>query len=131
MVSLAEVARGITLVPGCSCVTCREAHYVGTVAEARAGELLVSCLTPQQRQDFVQQGWFTHEGAHGRYRFTLYGVGGWVDAREDYHHLCISTTGGLPLADNCVALLLLLRADEKEFRRVMNTPHFAYSPFRY
>lgn len=108
---------------------CREARDVGTVAEARAAELLVSCLTPQQRQDFVQQGWFTHEGAGHRYRFTLYGVGQWSDIQNGYGHLCISATGALPLADNCVALLLLLRADEKEFRRVMNTPKFAYSPY--
>jgi hypothetical protein len=94
-------------------------------AERQAEMLLRELLTPEQRHAYERDKKFHVITASGR-RYE-------VDCQRRMHNIfdvddqgrrvqehCIYQQGNLPLADNTAAQLLLLRANEDEFRRIAN-----------
>jgi hypothetical protein len=94
-------------------------------AERQADLLLRELLTPEQRAAYESERRFHVITESGR-RYE-------VDCRQRMHNIfdvdangrrvmehCIYQVGNLPLPDNTAAQLLLLRANEEEFRRIAN-----------
>jgi hypothetical protein len=93
-------------------------------AEAKAERLLLSCLTPEQRETYQRRSCFylyTREGR--KYRIDK----GWagnvklVDETDQVlSSFCIHPSITVPYADNMLGQKLMLEADEKTFMRVAN-----------
>jgi hypothetical protein len=94
-------------------------------AEQQAENLLLELLTPEQRAGYRDAKKF-HVIAQSGKRYE-------VDCRKRMHNVfevnpagkrveehCIYQRGDLPLPDNIAAQVLLLTADEEEFRRIAN-----------
>jgi hypothetical protein len=94
-------------------------------AEAKARDLLLASLTPDQRASLHAVRWFVVEGKSGRrYRVHDGHVMGNVDVLEEgrvLYRLCghIGDTD-MPLADHLLAQKLMLEADEDAFLQIAN-----------
>jgi hypothetical protein len=82
-------------------------------AELRAEALLLSWLSPRQREQYRSHGWFDVVTAGGnRYR-----IWPWKVARLDVRRCayCIEAIPWVPAADEMLAKKLLLETDEQRF----------------
>lgn len=99
-------------------------------ADKRAANLLRSLLSPEQIADLEKHRRF--------YLTTESGQRYEIDCKKRMHNVfevdangkrlvehCIYQKGELPLADNAAAQLLLLKADENEFKRISNKTRLA------
>lgn len=97
-----------------------------TAANARAEELLLSLLTPEQAECYRDKGWFEVRGSRGgRWRIRNRGQSGNVDlmpeiGEEREATYCAHPPGNLPDADAYVAQMLQLVTDEEGFKKVAN-----------
>lgn len=104
---------------------CENERRLRIAAEKRAADLLRELLNPQQRAEYDERSRFYLRTASGR-RYE-------VDCKQKMHNVfevdaagnrieehCIYASGDVPLPDNAAAQLLLLRANEDEFRRIAN-----------
>jgi len=95
-------------------------------ADQRAQELLLSLLTPQQRESYLDKGWFEVRGSKGgRWRIRNKGQSGNVDLMPEIGEerdatYCAHPPGGLPNADAHLAQMLALVTDEESFLRTAN-----------
>jgi hypothetical protein len=96
------------------------------VASARAEELLLSLLTPEQAASYRERGWFEVRGSQGgRWRIRNRGQSGNVDlmpeiGEEREATYCAHPPGSLPDADAHTAQMLQLVTDEDAFLKVAN-----------
>lgn len=103
-----------------------ERRRVRAVASARAEELLLSLLSPEQARTWREHGWFEVQGSRGgRWRIRNRGQSGNVDlmpeiGQERLATYCAHPPDGLPDADAHLAQMLHLATDEDGFRRVAN-----------
>ncbi len=108
----------------------KKADEIRVKAEARANQLLRELLTPDQRVQYDDKRRF--------YVITDSGKRYEVDCQKKMHNVfevdavgkrieehCIYANGNVPLPDNAAAQLLLLRANEPEFRRIANQRRLA------
>jgi hypothetical protein len=106
----------------------REAERVRETAAAdrRAQELLLSLLSPEQRESYLDRGWFEVRGSRGgRWRIRDRGQSGNVDLMPEIGEerdatYCAHPPGGLPAADAHLAQMLALVTDEESFVRIAN-----------
>ncbi len=93
-------------------------------ADTRARSLLLSCLTPEQEQEFIAHSRFTVTAPSGnRYRIhagTQYNVQRLNEAGNGVEYLCAGPTGNVPLWDWMLAQKLMLEADEGAFLKKAN-----------
>jgi hypothetical protein len=96
-------------------------------ANARARELLLEHLTPQQRETFTKHHWFIVEGGRSKQKYRINGhrgLSGNVDvvgaSNRVSHRLCAHLNSTLPMGDQLVAQKLMLEFDEDEFLRIAN-----------
>jgi hypothetical protein len=91
--------------------------------ETRSRELLLSKLTPEQRDTFDKNNWFVVVGGKTK---TLYRVEGHtlvaniVVLVAAVHRLCGHCNRSLPMADQLLAQKLMLEYDEEEFLKIAN-----------
>jgi hypothetical protein len=94
------------------------------LAKERAMELLLSHLTPQQRETFEANKWFIVEGglSKKRYRINMKGhLVANIDALDDGHRLCAhADLHSVPMGDHLLAQKLMLQYDEERFLRIAN-----------
>ena len=97
----------------------------------RARRLLEAHLNPYQVSCLHRQGWFIEKTPVGNvYAFHLsLEAGAWITSPggSDW---CIGIRDNIPYADQLLALLLFLRADERSFRAIANTNHVWPKPRR-
>lgn len=96
-------------------------------SDATARFLLLSCLTPTQREQWEQGQWFT---AIGNYSGTEYDIGrGGSMVRGKWYDSLFETTREfrlcvmigephIPVADHYLAIKLMIESDEKAFREI-------------
>jgi hypothetical protein len=94
-------------------------------ARARAHALLLSHLTPAQRQTFETNKWFVVEGGRSktRYRVRSHACAGNIellDGERVTHRLCGHCDHTIPLGDQLLAQKLMLELDEDEFLKLAN-----------
>jgi hypothetical protein len=95
-------------------------------ANARALELLLSVLTPEQRASYLDEGWFEVRGSRGgRWRIRNRGQSGNVDLMPEIGEerdatYCAHPPGSLPNADAHLAQMLALVTDEEKFVATAN-----------
>lgn len=97
-------------------------------AQARSKELLLSHLTPAQRDTFEKNQWFVVEGGRSRqlYRIRSTGISGNIDVLEGRpgkvtHRLCCHLRDvSVPLFDHILAQKIWIEADEDQFLRTAN-----------
>jgi hypothetical protein len=82
-------------------------------AELRAEALLLSWLSPFQRAQYLERGWFEVSTATGR-RYRI-GRGPVVRLEPPGSAYCIEATSPVPVADELLANKLLLETDERRF----------------
>ena len=99
-------------------ITVMEALAPRLSAEVRARQLLLRCLTSEQREDFERQGCFTVQvPGWGRFRVlprTMFNV----QDTESGIFYCAAPEGLLPLSDQLLAQKLVLENDPERFFRV-------------
>lgn len=94
-------------------------------AEERAEVLLLSHLTPKQKEDYVKHKYICFKGRSGaNYRIRAGSHVGNVDVmdkkgKEVMHHLCAHPTH-VPMADTLLTQLFTLRHHEADFLRIAN-----------
>lgn len=97
-------------------------------AEARAKELLLSYLTPEQQKTFKDHGWFVVEGGRSKTKYRIRtgaGVAGNIqELNSNGHvaasHCCHASDHTLPHHDHWLAQKTMLECAEDDFRRVTN-----------
>lgn len=90
-------------------------------ARKRANLLLRQFLSKEQRHQYDDRGWFTVKTAAREYRFDAYG--GVYQTEPTTKNMCINSVDHrIPPADQLLAKLMLLHADEDLFRLVANSP---------
>jgi hypothetical protein len=94
-------------------------------ARARAHALLLSHLTPAQRQTFEINKWFIVEGGRSKakYRIRGHACAGNVellDGERVTHRLCCHCGPTIPLGDQLLTQKLMLELDEEEFLKLAN-----------
>lgn len=95
-------------------------------ARAKAEELLLSLLAPEQQRTYAEHGWFEVRGSRGgRWRIRNRGQAGNVDlmpeiGEEREATYCAHPPERLPDADAYVAQMLHLVTDEDGFKKVAN-----------
>jgi hypothetical protein len=95
-------------------------------AKARALALLLSHLTPAQRQTFEANKWFIVEGGRSKTRYRIRGqtCAGNVELLDGEeratHRLCCHCDHTIPLGDQLLAQKLMLELDEDEFLKLAN-----------
>jgi hypothetical protein len=94
-------------------------------ARTRAHALLLSHLTPAQRQTFEANKWFVVEGGRSktRYRIRSHACAGNIellDGEQVTHRLCGHCDHTIPLGDQLLAQKLMLELDEDEFLKLAN-----------
>lgn len=95
---------------------------------AKARELLLSHLTPEQRRTFERNKWFVVEGGVTKKRYRIDASGGVagnvreLNARGDVVHTYCAHLGDrlIPPDDHYLTQKLMLEYDEQEFLRVAN-----------
>jgi hypothetical protein len=112
----------------------RQAHQVreqhSTEARDRSRELLLSHLTPAQRETFERNKWFIVEGGLSKQRYRIRALGHMV-ANIDVlsgpalelvsHRLCgHCDLEAVPLFDQLLAQKMMLELDEERFLKVAN-----------
>jgi hypothetical protein len=81
-------------------------------AELREEALLLGWLSPSQRAQYLERGWFEVRTVTGRYRI---GRGAIVRLEPRGSAYCIEATSPVPVADEMLANKLLLETDERRF----------------
>lgn len=96
-------------------------------AMARARELLLEHLTPQQRKTFEENGWFIVRGGQSKkqYRISTQGYAGNVSELHDSGHAAArycahAPANAIPLHDHFIAQKYMLEFAEDDFLRVAN-----------
>lgn len=90
-------------------------------AQKRADLLLRQFLSKEQRAHYKKWTWFTVETTTHEYRFDAYG--GVYQTEPTPKNMCIQAVDHrIPVADQLLAKLMLLHADEDLFRLVANSP---------
>jgi hypothetical protein len=89
-------------------------------AELRAEALLLGWLSPSQRAQYLERGWFEVKTATGRYRIRPRGV---VRLEPPGSAYCIEATSPVPVADEMLANKLLLETDERRFLATAHRYH--------
>jgi hypothetical protein len=103
----------------------------GIAAKARARELLVARLTPEQRETFERNKWFIVIGGKSKRRYRIRDTGctvanidllGELPGGGVVHRLCGHIDGGYmcPLEDHLLGQKLSLEHDEERFLAVAN-----------
>jgi hypothetical protein len=89
-------------------------------AELRAEALLLSWLSPRQRAQYLERGWFEVRTVTGRYR-----IGRGVTVRLEPHGsaYCMEAMSPVPVADELLANKLLLETDERRFLATAHRYH--------
>lgn len=100
-------------------------QHAKEAADARATELLMSLLTPDQQDQYLERGAIEVVTASGRHMLLRKGWAGNVaelcpTTRRPLRRFCIHPRDALPDADNVAAQLLLLQADEALFFATAN-----------
>ena len=95
------------------------------VADERAEQLLLSCLTAEQRMAWrTRRCFYVILGSGRRYRFDSNTYQGNVklvnEADEVLSSFCIHLRMGIPIYDHLLAQKLMLEADEQTFMRIAN-----------
>lgn len=96
------------------------------VATDRARELLLEHLTLQQRETFVENGWFVVEGGRTKTKYRI--RGGTLVANIDVldkrdrstHRLCGHAQSHIPMGDQLLSQKIMLELAEDEFLRLAN-----------
>lgn len=95
-------------------------------AELQARDLLLRCLSSEQRASLERDKWFVVEGRSGR-RYRVRDLGHTVanidvlEGERVTHRLCGHLQdGAIPLADHLLAQKLMLEGDEDSFLRLAN-----------
>jgi len=104
----------------------REEHARSVAASERAGELLLEHLTPQQRETYVNNGWFVVEGGRTKTKYRI--RGGTVVANIDVldrkdrstHRLCGHAQSHIPMGDQLLSQKIMLELAEDDFLRLAN-----------
>jgi hypothetical protein len=95
-------------------------HEADPQADERARELLVRCLSPEQRRMFKDDGTFVVETPAGmRYRITSNDTYNVIDVASGARY-CAYPGGVLPHADRMLGQKLVLETDPDSFFRVAN-----------
>lgn len=109
-----------------------EVAQASKAAHDRANELLLSNLTPAQRETIKQHGWFIVEGGKTKKPYRIYTgtIAGNIVEMEGERpraRICchIPSNLNLPRPDNTLAQKLMLEANEDEFLRLANRTMFA------
>ena len=89
-------------------------------AELRAEALLLSWLSPSQRAQYLERGWFEVKTVTGRYRI---GPGTIVRLEPRGSAYCTEATSPVPVADEMLANKLLLETDERRFLATAHRYH--------
>ena len=89
-------------------------------AELRAEALLLGWLSPSQRAQYLERGWFEVKTATGRYRIRPRRV---VRLEPPGSAYCIEATSPVPVADEMLATKLLLETDERRFLATAHRYH--------
>jgi hypothetical protein len=96
-------------------------------SDARARSLLISCMTPTQREQWTNGQWFTVIGNISGIEYDI-GRGGsmvrikgysplWDTIREA--RLCVQIgEPSIPVADHYLAIKLMIESDERAFRKI-------------
>jgi hypothetical protein len=103
-------------------------HPIDDAAKARARELLLDSLTPEQRAMFELQGWFIVWGGKSGRKYRIRGNRESVVANIDVmdqdwvtQRLCgHCPPGQVPFADQLLAQKLMLEFAEEDFLRIAN-----------
>ena len=103
-------------------------YHPSTKAERRAWALLLKHLTEEQRNELAGSGRFTHWGSY-QWTIDLSGSGPRAWLRADGDLVCVRTSNRrtgieLPRADQALAYLLALRADEAGMACTVNAMAF-------
>ncbi len=102
----------------------RERQEVQNRANARATELLMEHLTPEQRKTCKDHGWFIVEGGRSKqqYRINTRSAAGNIDIIGSNNRLCCHAPydRGLPKDDHLLAQKLMLQFSEDDFLRIAN-----------
>lgn len=91
-------------------------------AETKAEELLLMCLTPQQRSQYLSDGYIELNIDTRKYRIEKGYSRNITRIREDGKKIfyCIQPGESVPVADCMLAQKLMLEADEREFLKTAN-----------
>jgi len=97
-------------------------------AARRARDLLIEHLTPEQRETFVRHGWFVVEGGQSKTRYRIHtdrGPAGNIHELDITGNAVAQLCGhirhmSLPLCDEVLAQMIMLKADEEGYRRLAN-----------
>lgn len=103
----------------------REQQARAIAARTRSRELLLSHLTPAQRETFEKKKWFVIVGGQSRRRYRIRDAGhaGNIDVlngEKVMHRLCCHCDHSIPIHDNMLAQKLTLEYDESTFLRLAN-----------
>jgi len=90
-------------------------------AQVKARELLLTHLTPEQRDTVARHGWFVVEGGRSRKRYRI-NTGGYAGNIEELDAdgnvvatLCCHARVDIPVADQHLTQKFMLESDEQEF----------------
>jgi hypothetical protein len=103
----------------------KQEHERSEAAKARAHALLLSHLTPAQRQTFETNKWFLVEGGRSKVKYRIRGhtCAGNIEilgSERVTHRLCCHCDPTIPLGDQLLAQKLMLELDEDEFLKLAN-----------
>lgn len=106
---------------------CEEQQKVAKAAEKRAEDLLIGCLTVEQREQYRRDRAFVVHGRSGRRYRIRYGTHGNVDVVDrngrGMHRLCVQPSG-VPVPDSMLTQKLWLENDEDGLLRVANQQYW-------
>ena len=109
----------------------RPVHIGGLAATTAARELLMRLLTPEQREDYRAMRQFSVQTDIAHYKFVW---GSRVLAKRQGvdRSICIifADPGTLPEEDRLIAILLMIRTDEKGWWRRFGLGAMAFDPAR-
>lgn len=92
-------------------------------AHKKAEELLLSHLTPEQRETFVKNKWFVVQGKKQQYRINGTRYAGNIDIMDGEKvtaRLCCHCTVDIPLHDHLLAQKIMLESAEDDFIKLAN-----------
>jgi hypothetical protein len=103
------------------------ARLAREVAGSRSRELLMSHLTPDQRNAFEQNKWFIVEGGRTKQKYKIHANGSLnanVEVIGKNHRLCAHCDHySMPYNDHVLMQKVMLELDEDSFLRIANRHH--------
>lgn len=92
-------------------------------AGKKAEELLLSHLTPEQRETFIKGRWFVVQGKKRQYRIHGRTYAGNIEVLEGdkvIERLCCHCRADIPLHDHLLAQKIMLESAEADFIKIAN-----------